>query len=1360
MSNQRFRFRRASLSGRTILVTLFALLIVACSTPYPPLIHKEQSQASGVTLNGNRWQQLALPGQRWVANHQTVALAEDEEEAEAEKDGERYFEGADFVRAAPAVSNESEAGDGAGGRVDYWVEQRAFPLDTLPRAGAAIAAQEVQALMAVQAAETLPRWQNIGPAALTGSLMGSHKINVSGRVRAIVVDPRNSNVVYIGAAQGGVWKTSDGGNSWTPLTDNQASLAMGALALDPNNPDVVYAGTGEATYGQDNYYGAGILKSSNGGQSWVRLGIDAFSGVGIAKIIVDPANSNRLFVASGLVGNEGASRPPVGIYRSEDGGQSWTGVLTCSDCEGASDLVLAGNNLFAGVRGYGVFRSQDGGTQWGLLTNNIPNRQNDTLGRVMLDGSKSNSNIVYASLQLIIPNQYDGAVVVRTTDGGNNWSQVKVGPELYNFCGEQCWYSHEIAVNPANPNQILLGGQADYAGTPPNFTIRRVIVGVDATNNALTDLTPNDSPAHSLHPDMHVIAFDPQNAQIVWAGGDGGVVRSTDGGQTWQTRNNGLATMQFTGIAVDPNNDQIIQGGMQDNNKAFTVNGGTTLQWTAVDRGDGGFALIDPFASNIWYGTRFNKTFQRNDQGQNNTGDWEFYLTGIDNQDRSLFYIPIAADPSTAGTLYLGTYRLYKTTDRGGSWSPISEDLTSGTSSLSAITVAPSDPQTIYVGSSQGDMRVTTNGGASWQIITGPKLPLRFVSRIAVSATNPRVAYLVFNGFNSHTPQYPGHVFKTTDGGANWQDISSNLPDIPLLSIVLDKKKASTIYVGSDVGVFRSSNDGGSWEPFNNGMPNVAVVDLALNKAGTKLFAATHGRSVFRVSLDESVTASGSLYLPMVSRQDAPTPGKTPTPVPNTATPTATPRPGTNTPTPTATKATPQGTQLPTLPPTATDTKTPLPTATRTPGPTAQPTIQPNPAHYLDKFDSSSSGWETGSNEQCHADYVTSGSDHFFQNETLVANFLCFDISPAPARTSGVFSVRAANATANEGSLYGLVFGMDSATISANSQYYVFWIDPIAQTYALERYNRGNSAYLTTGNQGFVSSNAIFTGNNINWLRVRRQGGAIHLFVNGIWLETINDNSFPNNGFSGVVTWSGYDASSWNSYFDDFEVNQIAKVYDEGYTNDSSGWSVGGGDETCQSVYTSGLYRTAVQPDFICVYRGPARAQVNGRFEVDARRDDSFYQTAYGLLLGEDGNFTSYYVFAILPDTQSYALLKYIDGQGWFGITWDNLTDTPWLNSDAIFSGSNQNHLVVERDWASFRLIVNDQVLGVFYDSQPLEGGYYGVFNWSSQFETAIAEFDNYKVTAFDPPLDVTVVAAESGKSAAGKPPTAVQKVK
>ena len=1252
----------------------------------------------------------------------------------------------------PPMTEMEGLGDGPLKRTNFFAAQRAYPLETLPRAGFLEAVAATSRMSSPREQAALPQWQSIGPAPMKNSMMGSQPVDVSGRVRALAIHPTNSNIVYLGAAQGGVWKTTNGGASWTPLTDNQPALAIGALAIDPVNPDIIYAGTGEPTLGLDNYYGAGILKSSDGGQSWTLLGSNVFGGIAVAEIVINPQNTAVIYAAAAASGVRGANSPPRGVFRSQNGGQTWEALLTCTDCNGATDLVMnpqTPSTLYTAFYGYGVFRTEDSGANWTQLTGGLPNPQQYGVGRVRLAISASSPQTVYASYHLMVPNQYDGAIVFRTNNGGAAWTQVSTGN--YNFCGSQCWYSHVIAVHPQNPNTLFLGGMADYAGeTLENFRILRVVVRTNDGGANWIDLSPNTAPNRSLHPDMHTIAIDRANPQVIWVGNDGGVWRSSDGGQIWENRNTSLATLQFTGFAVDPANDSVIQGGMQDNNKAFTTNGGSTPGWTAADRGDGGFALIDPFQANTWYGTRFGKTFQRNDQGPGFTGDWPFKVNGIDQQDPSLFYIPIAASPTTPGTLYLGTNRVYRTTDRGESWTPISGDLSNGQQYVSAITAAASDSNVIYAGTSDGNIQVTRNGGATWSNLTKAPLPNRFVSRIAVDGNDANIVYAVFNGFATHTPGQPGHVFKSSNGGQSWQDISGNLPDIPTLSIILDPNAANTIYIGTDTGVFQTANGGASWQPFNNGLPNVAVVDLAMNGAGTRLFAATHGRSIWRVDLGSTpptptatATATGqaparSVNLPLVVRQQG---GPTPTPTATVATPTATATGTgtslpTNTPTATPTAVTPEGTVLPTATATPTPSITPTPSATPTQpaGPTPTATGTPQVQFFSDDFSNAGSGWPVSSDAACAFAYLDqanppAGVDAYGIGVADLGQ-ICFAPAPANALANGAFRVVAARSGVLDPSIYGLVFGMNSKTINASSQFYVFWVDPGGQTYALQRYSSGAWTNLTgVAGDPFISSPAVATGAAPNVLKARREGPRIVLSVNGVIVTEVADNSFPGNGFVALANWAGYGDNAI-SYFDAFQMNRVSQVYRDDYGSAGSGWFTDAQQE-CQAAYVNGEYRTATAATFICLYRAPTGEQVNGRYTTIVRREDTFYQTAYGLMFGEDGAFTSFYALFVVPDSQSYALTKYANGQ-LLGITWDVVNDTAWLNSDAVYSGTSPNKLTIERDGATIGIWINDVFVGAYNDPTPLTTGHFGVVNWASQFDTAIADFNEITVTAWD----------------------------
>ncbi len=1219
-----------------------------------------------------------------------------------------------------------DEGDGPRSRLQWFLEQRAYPKQSISARALLQAWRQTQrvsrSLDASAASSAALRWQNIGPAPMRSSQIGSQRVNVSGRVTALAVDPRNSQMVYLGTAMGGVWKTTNGGTSWTPLTDGLPSQAIGAIAIAPSNPNVVYVGTGEPTLGLDNYYGVGLYKSDDGGRTWMHLGEDVFTGLGIGSIVVHPSNSHILYVATSATGVRGPMLPIRGIYRSTDGGRSWEVLIGCRDCAGASDLVMHPrhpNILYAAFWGYGIFRSTDGGEHWTQLTQGLPDAN---FGNIRIALSPSNPNVLYAGFEYTIPGRFTGGLVFKSTDGGVSWSWLQNAP---NYCTGQCWYDNVVVVHPRNSNYVYLGGSANYIWEPV-FRVKEVVVR--STDGGITweDLTPNDSPAHTLHPDVHAIVFAPSNSNVVWVGTDGGVWRSTDGGRTWENRNTNLSTLQFTGVSVHPRNVHLVYGGMQDNNKAKTTG---DRAWQALDVGDGGFAAIDPFNPRIFYGSRFGISFQRNDKGGSApVDDWPIKVKGIDKNDRALFYAPFALDPSTPGVLYYGTFRLYRTTNRGETWRPISGDLTGGPRNrgrISAIAVAPSDPRTIYVGTSDGYIHVTTNTGMTWQDITSPRLPKRWVSRIAVDPHNSRVAYVVYNGFDTHTPDTPGHVFKTTDGGRTWRDISGDLPDIPVLSVALDPDHTHTLYIGTDIGVFRTVDGGRHWMMLGTGLPTTPVVDLVYHKATHTLIAATHGRSVYVLSLAA--------------------PPATPTPTPTPTRPassaairlfhpwmTGARRHVVLTPTPT-----PAGTVLPTSTPTATPSPTPTWTPTPT-GPPPTPTPLPSPRVFYDDFSHSGSGWKSGVEDKCAFKYE--GGKYVIEVEE--ESNACYSPAPVAPRADGVFEVVAAKSDTWDGSIYGLYFGGSSNARGELVEAYMFWVDPATQTFALERFDHDDWVTLV----GWTPFMGIEPDDGENVLKVRRHGDHIVLYINGMDVASVEDDSFPGNGEVGLLAWSGYtDGVSWLSYFDDFKVTVPTVVLRDPFDSPASGWPVGRWD-VCQSAYVAGRYVTVTQPNWACLFRAPIPSYPNGTFQITARRKPGeVYPAAYGLFFGEDGTFSSFYAFLVIPDTQEYALALY-DGERWQGLTFDPSDGDPWLSSNVIHPGTDVNVIKVVRDASHIHLWVNNTYLTSIQDATLLYQGYVGVINWPSSYAPGTVYFDDFQAIAWDEPLSRYAVQSRAAE--------------
>ncbi len=650
-----------------------------------------------------------------------------------------------FARGAEGESEEDEAAE-RHGREEFAFYQRSYPASGLPDGAIKdgrlhFTAQRAQ--MAPSAVAALAAWAPVGPSPIIGERHGAESLrqNCSGRATAVLVDPRNSNTVYVGAAQGGVWKTTNAGASWAPLTATAPSQATGFMTFDPTNPDIVYVGTGEP-HGSDSHYGAGLLKSTNGGASWTVLGANVFSGRAISAVVVNPQNTQQLWVGvstrvGGMVDvKPGLAKP--GVYRSSDGGASWPdnqAIRLCSqsnpeNCVNVSSVSMERGNpnvVYVGFDGYGVYKTTDGGANWSAILGPAAQGGWDpSLGdaaRVEVIVAPSDSRVVYAGFHTIRQQGVSG-VLFRSANSGQNWTALNVQPtgypEAISYCGGQCSYDNVLAVHPTDPNVLAAGGAALYSNGLWDGTI--FITRDGGTSFSTHTGTALDQTAH---PDLHGITFDPSNPNTIWIANDGGVYRSTNGGNSWTERNGNLSTLQFQSIAQHPTDPNVMFGGMQDNAKAKTTDGGAT--WIGLDAGDGGFAAIDPFDTRYWFGTRYSikgqaMQFQRNDlNGSAPAEDWPVKImdasSGVDLNDNVLFYAPLVLDPNTAGRAYWATARLYRTDNRGDNFTAISPDLTKASSrfsAISAVSVRKGDSNTIVVGTGDGKVQVTRNGGGSW----------------------------------------------------------------------------------------------------------------------------------------------------------------------------------------------------------------------------------------------------------------------------------------------------------------------------------------------------------------------------------------------------------------------------------------------------------------------------------------------------------------------------------------------------------------------------------------------------------------------------------------------------------------------
>jgi photosystem II stability/assembly factor-like uncharacterized protein len=666
-------------------------------------------------------------------------------------------------------------------------------------------------------------WRSLGPNGVFGAdngFAGSASMLDIGRVTAIVPNPTGS--LFIATASGGVWRNTVGGY-WTPLTDDQCNLTIGALAIDAADPNVIFAGTGEYNV---NSWGCGILRSIDGGTSWSNLGGTAFR-VTAGGIPRGSASFGHILVSrppAGSVSNTvliAASN--VAVFRSPDGGSTWSVALSGATASVVAHptvvgTVFAGNsdNFTPGRRG--LYKSTDNGANWTMLPV-LPGVNADDLDRIELATTPAAPNLVYAA----VGNGAGGfGGLFVWDDVAGTWTRLAatgLNSGVYrDDIGSQSWYDLAIAVDPRSASRVYLAGIRGFRSDDGGASFRPM--------------------GGEVHVDWHSIAIDPRNPDILYAGTDGGVFVSTDNGVNWVSRNAGLTVTQYyPGISSSPNGSQVMGGSQDNGTHVFTG----SMFWNGFLGGDGGYTAINYSNPDIIYGE---SQWDPNGGGafiiryDGNTSTKR--TAGIQTSDRALFLPPYVMDPVTPTTLYFGTQRLYRTINEGTLWAAISGDLTKGSGYITTIAVAKIDPRTIYVGTSDGMINVTRDGGTTFTpSATG--LPNRYVTRIAVDAADGSHALVTVSGFAT------GHVFETKNGGATWADISTGLVDAPANAVVF--VPGVGIMVGTDVGVFQAASPGASWVAGPPGIPNVIVQDLIYAPAANMLLAGTYGRGIFAYSV-------------------------------------------------------------------------------------------------------------------------------------------------------------------------------------------------------------------------------------------------------------------------------------------------------------------------------------------------------------------------------------------------------------------------------------------------------------------------------------------------------------------------------
>jgi photosystem II stability/assembly factor-like uncharacterized protein len=745
-----------------------------------------------------------------------------------------------------AAQNPPARGDDPAGAYRYFLEQRALPGQPIPpRARQAAMAQMrarwprilAQRDALASSVPNLPsstRWTPLGPRPI--GALGAQG-NDSGRLNSIAIHPTNPDIIYVAGAQGGIWKTVNGGASWVPLTDFNCSLAMGSVVLDPVNPEIVYAGTGEQNNSADSYYGCGVLRSTDGGQTWVEQGKNVFD------LANGGARISRMVVDRGTAGTNGATvvlaASSFGLFRSTTSGNTWpsppvlAGIISdlVADPVNANTYYAAVGSISTQATTNGVYKSTDNGATWQKVS--VAPFPTSRVGRINLAISPLPQVTLYAAIE------DNGAVgdtggallgIYVTSNGGTTWSQ-RSATSSSPLCGggQQCWYDMVIAADPTDANIVYFGGVELFRSTDGGATFGFIM-------------------SNSIHVDQHAFEFHPGTPTTVYAGNDGGIWKSTDRGTTWTSLNTNLELTQFYGgVSVSPTSATTILGGTQDNG---TLQWGGTDAWPGVVGGDGGFTGIDQltggvaFAETQWSA---NSTFggpRRRDAGAA-PNQFVRRVNGINIADRGQFIPPLVMDPARPRMVYFGTFNLYRTSNFGDQWTNIGPSLVAGTGTITSIGVAASDSLTLYVGSSDGRLSYTHDLGATWLTASIPN-PGGAFTDIAVDPRDARTAVAVRGAFIDNN-----HVWMTTDGGATWTNLMHDLPNIPVLAVVLEPGSRD-ITIGTDLGVFTLRSGTTSWVPVLAGLPNVAVYDLVYDPPRSRLIAATHGRGMF--SLDVTIT--------------------------------------------------------------------------------------------------------------------------------------------------------------------------------------------------------------------------------------------------------------------------------------------------------------------------------------------------------------------------------------------------------------------------------------------------------------------------------------------------------------------------
>ncbi len=678
---------------------------------------------------------------------------------------------------------------------------------------------------------------------------------MSGRITAIDAVHSNSNIIYIGSASGGVWKSTNGGITWDPIFDDQKTLSIGAVKINQNNPDEIWVGTGEGNPRNSHNSGRGVFKSIDGGKSWTDMGLENTRV--IHRIVINPQNSKEVYV--GATGSAWGPSKDRGVYKTTDGGKTWENVLYVNDRTGVADMVQDPNNpnklivamwefgrtpwdFNSGGEGSGMYVTYDGGENWKRMGTD-EGMPEGILGRIGVAIAPSKSNIVYALIEAEENGFY------KSTDGGENWALISTED-----IGNRPFYYSEIYVDPSNENRI--------------FNLWSYVS--KSEDGGKTFETIMDY-GNSVHPDHHAFWIDPNDPTYMINGNDGGLNISRDGGENWRFVHN-IPVGQFYHVAVDNDFPYNVYGGMQDNGSwvgpgfALKSGGVSEADWQELYFGDGFDVAALPHNNRYGYAMSQGGNIGKWDK---ETGHTEFIKPNVPDSMNQRFNwnAPLALDPFNSSGLYYGSQYVHYSADEGKSWKTMSGDLTTNNPdklhqdksggltidatnaenhcTLIAIAPCPHDQNVVWTGSDDGRLHITQNGGASWEELTS-KLPgapkEAWIPQIEVSKINKGEAFVVLNNFRKD--DWSAYLYYTNNYGATFTRIvNDNQVESFVCSVVQDPKEENLLFLGTDGGLYISFDKGKNWQMWKDDLPRVQIRDMKIQEGFDDLVLGTFGRA-------------------------------------------------------------------------------------------------------------------------------------------------------------------------------------------------------------------------------------------------------------------------------------------------------------------------------------------------------------------------------------------------------------------------------------------------------------------------------------------------------------------------------------